>query len=200
METSWAQLEGAIENCHACRLREGRRNAVVGDGNRMADVMLVGEGPGAREDEMGLPFVGAAGQLLDRMLAAIGLDRRDVYICNAVKCRPPENRTPAPQECEACKGFLREQFRLVRPRIILCMGSTAARTILGPSTRVTSDRGLWRLRKGIWIMPTYHPAALLYDESKKRLSWQDLKLLKGKMEELGIYPERGEPSGTERAE
>lgn len=165
---------------------------VPGEGNLHADLMLIGEGPGEQEDRTGRPFVGPAGQLLDRMLAAIGLTREHVYICNIVKCRPPHNRVPEAEEAAACIGFLRQQTALVQPRIILLLGSTAARTILGEDLRITRDRGVWHLKKGIWVMPTYHPSALLRDETKKRPAWEDFKAVRDKMIKLGIHPGNGE--------
>ena len=155
-----------------------------GEGNRSAPLMIIGEGPGRDEDLSGRPFVGKAGQLLDRMLAAIGLGRGDVYICNVVKCRPPGNRNPEPDEAAACLPFLRAQFSLIRPRVILCLGSVALRHVMDPQGRITRDRGAWVERKGVWMMATYHPAALLRDESKKREAWADMQMLRDKLKEL----------------
>ena len=187
MEASWAELIQAVSSCTRCPLSQGRKHTVLGEGNPKSPLMLVGEGPGEQEDLTGRPFVGAAGQLLDRMLDAIGLSRQSVYICNVVKCRPPQNRTPQPDEMSACMGYLRQQFVLVRPKIILCLGSTPSRAILDPEIRITRQRGQWQLRRGVWIMPTYHPAALIYDSSKKRDSWQDLKRVREKLIELELY-------------
>ena len=145
--------------------------------------MFIGEGPGADEDLQGLAFVGAAGQLLTRMIAAMGLSREQVYICNVVKCRPPHNRAPTPEEADACLPFLRAQFSLVRPKVVVLLGATAARAILGEQTRITRDRGQWVEKKGVWFMPTYHPAALLRDESKKRDAWRDLRAVMAKLNE-----------------
>lgn len=186
MDITWDKLECAVKTCHACRLCEGRTNTVVGDGNKNAAIMLVGEGPGRDEDMSGTPFVGAAGKLLDRMLASIGLDRTNVYIANIVKCRPPNNRTPLDDEAKACIGYLRAQFLLVRPKIIFCLGSTAARHIIDPEFRITREHGFWHERKGIYISSTYHPAALLRDESKKREAFEDLKSLREKIAELEL--------------
>lgn len=149
--------------------------------------MFIGEGPGQVEDEQGLAFVGPAGQLLTRMLQAISLPRERVYICNIVKCRPPRNRTPLPEEAEACMLHLRMQTALVRPKVIVLLGATAARYTLGPEVRITRDRGVWTERKGVWMMPTYHPSALLRDESKKKDAWQDMKSLRDKLISLGLY-------------
>ncbi len=188
LRTSWQELEAQIQQCHACRLAPTRHSTVLGEGNRKASLMLIGEGPGEQEDLTGRPFVGAAGQLLDRMLAAIGLTREHVYICNIVKCRPPHNRTPETDECEACLPYLRCQTALVKPLIILLLGATAGKAILGADLRITRDRGVWQLRKGIWIMPTFHPSALLRDVDKKRPAWEDFKAVRDKMIRLGVHP------------
>lgn len=182
----WAQLYGGLSNCTACTLHKNRRSIVVGDGNPNADIMLIGEGPGHDEDVKGIPFVGPAGQLLDKMLFSIGLDRRCVYIANIVKCRPPANRTPLEDEAKACLPFLRAQVALVRPKIIVCLGRTAAAYVYDPEIRISRDRGTWRIRKGIWILPTFHPSALLRDPSKKKQAWQDMQSLRDKCKELGI--------------
>ena len=189
MTTSWAELTGAVSACERCRLCQTRKNVVLGEGNPHAALMLVGEGPGQQEDETGRPFVGAAGQLLDRMLAAIGLTREQVYICNIVKCRPPQNRVPEADERAACLDYLRQQVALVRPRIIVCLGSTPTRALLGDELRITRERGVWHLKKGVWFMPTYHPAALLRDPDKKRPAWEDFKAIRDKLMELGAYRE-----------
>ena len=184
MEVSWDSLHLEIQACQRCPLCRGIHRKVPGQGDGKAKLMLIGEGPGAEEDLQGLAFVGAAGQLLTKMLAAIGLTREQVYICNVVKCRPPHNRTPLPEEAEACLPYLRAQFSLLRPRVILLLGATAARAILGDQIRITRDRGIWVEKKGVFFMPTYHPAALLRDESKKRDAWHDLLAVKEKLEEL----------------
>ncbi len=185
MQISWAELLKDIEACTACELHKGIRNKVPGQGNPHAKLMIIGEGPGGEEDKQGLAFVGPAGMLLTKMLQAINLKREDVYIANVVKCRPPGNRVPTRNEADACKNFLRAQFALVRPRIILIMGSTALQNVLSPDARITSARGKWIERKGVFFMPTYHPAALLRDESKKYDAWHDLQLVRDKLAELG---------------
>lgn len=185
MKTSWPTLMDQIYACKACGLSAGRTNVVPGEGNLHARLMFIGEGPGAQEDLTGRPFVGAAGQLLDRMLAAIGLLREDVYIANVVKCRPPHNRVPTPDEAAACMPYLRAQVALVRPQVIVLLGATPAKAILGEDTRITRDRGKWVERKGVWIMPTFHPAALLRDESKKRPAWEDFQAVRDKLKSLG---------------
>ena len=184
---SWDSLYGQIEACTACGLHSGCTRKVPGQGAEGAPLMLIGEGPGQVEDEQGLAFVGPAGQLLTKMLAAISLPRDSVYICNIVKCRPPRNRQPLPEEAASCMPFLRCQVALVRPQIILLLGATAARSILGDELRITRDRGKWFRRKNVDFMVTYHPSALLRDESKKRDAWHDLKQVRSRLQELGLY-------------
>ncbi len=186
-EITWDLFSRQVEACTRCPLYRGIRHKVPGQGDPASPLMLIGEGPGQTEDEQGLAFVGAAGQLLTRMLAAISLPRERVYICNIVKCRPPGNRVPTPAEAEACRIHLRMQTWLVRPRVILLLGATAATNILGPDVRITRDRGRWTERKGVWILPTFHPSALLRDESKKRPAWEDLQRLRDKLIELHLY-------------
>ena len=157
---------------------------MFGEGNPSADVMFVGEGPGGDEDVLGRPFVGKAGQLLEKAINALGWTRDDVYIGNVVKCRPPNNRTPQPEEVKACIGWLRNQTALIRPKIIVCLGATAAKAIISDDIRITSVRGKWMQKGAFLIMPTFHPAALLRDESKKIPFWNDLKEVKRKCEEL----------------
>ena len=185
---SWEQLEGACAACRRCGLCETRRNVVIGDGARESRVLLIGEGPGEQEDLQGRAFVGPAGQLLDRMLACIGLDRGQVYIANVVKCRPPRNRDPLPEEQAACLPYLRAQVRLIRPQVIVCLGRVAAQAVIRPDFRITREHGQWVERKGYWLTATYHPSALLRDPSKKRDAYEDLKKLRSKLEELGIPP------------
>ena len=188
MQVTWEMLEDAVSDCRGCVLCQTRQHTVLGEGSRNADVMFVGEGPGQQEDLSGRPFVGAAGQLLDKMLAAIGLKREQVYICNIVKCRPPQNRVPEPDERAACMDYLRQQVALVRPKVIVCLGSTPTRALLGEQMRITRDRGVWQLKKGVWFMPTYHPAALLRDADKKRPAWADFQAIRDKLIELNAYP------------
>lgn len=184
MLVSWDSLSESIQKCDGCRLCENIHNKVPGQGSPNAALMLIGEGPGADEDAQGLAFVGRAGQLLTKMLEAIGLKREDVFICNIVKCRPPQNRVPEPDEAAACLPYLRAQVALVRPKVILLLGATAARYVLGDSVRITRDRGVFVEKKGVFFMPTYHPAALLRDETKKRDAWHDLQLVRDKLKEL----------------
>ena len=161
---------------------------VFGQGVENAEVLFVGEGPGQSEDEQGLPFVGRSGQLLDKYLFAIDLDRnQNCYIANIVKCRPPQNRVPTDEEAAACKLHLRIQTALIRPKVIVLLGSTAAKNIIGADIRITRDRGKWFERKGIWMMATYHPSALLRDPSKKRDAWEDMQSLRDRLMDLGLY-------------
>ncbi len=188
MKTSWPMLTQAVFSCEKCRLCQTRTHVVLGEGDLHAALMLVGEGPGQQEDLTGRPFVGAAGQLLDKMLAAIGLERSQVYICNIVKCRPPGNRVPQIDEREACIDYLRAQVALVQPKVIVCLGATPARALLGDDIHITRDRGIWHLRKGVYFMPTFHPAALLRDPEKKRLAWADFQAIRDMLIELGVHP------------
>ena len=189
MEVSWDSLHAEIEACQKCELCRRIHHKVPGQGDGNADLMFIGEGPGADEDMQGLAFVGAAGQLLTKMIVAIGLTREQVYICNIVKCRPPFNRVPTEAEAEACLMHLRMQTWLVRPKVIVLLGSTAAKTLLNPNIRITRERGLWTERKGVWMLPTYHPSALLRDETKKPQAWQDMQALRDKLREQGLYPD-----------
>lgn len=184
MELSWEKLSAAVAQCRRCRLCATRTNTVLGEGSPRSGIMFVGEGPGREEDLSGRPFVGAAGQLLDRMIAAIGLKREDVYIANIVKCRPPSNREPEASEALSCLPFLRAQFLLVTPKIIVCLGATAAKYVYDENVRITRDRGAFVSKKGVWIIPTYHPAALLRDPSKKRDAWTDFQAVRDKRREL----------------
>ncbi len=175
MFDTWEVLEKSIENCNKCKLCNTRKNIVFGTGNKNAKIMFIGEGPGADEDIQGIPFVGKAGQLMDKALKGLGINREDLYIANIVKCRPPQNRVPDQEEAEACLNYLRNQVMLVRPKVIVLLGSTALKNILGKEYSITSARGKWIEHKGIYYMPTWHPAALLRDENKKIEFWEDLK-------------------------
>ena len=177
---TWEVLEHACQSCRRCKLSQTRTNVVIGDGNRTADIMLIGEGPGEQEDLTGNAFVGPAGKLLDKMLASIELDRTKVYISNVVKCRPPHNRDPEPEEREACIEYLRYQLLLVKPKIIVCLGRIAAQTLIDPNFKITQHHGTWVNRKGYWITATYHPSALLRDTSKKQPAYKDLLTIKEK--------------------
>ncbi len=175
-------IAAEIEACRACRLCEQRKRAVPGQGPAAPLAIVVGEGPGAEEDAQGLPFVGPAGKLLDKMLASIALDRAsNCFIANVVKCRPPQNRDPAPDEQAACLGYLRRQISLLRPMAILCVGRIAAQALLGGSEGVGKLRGKWREFEGLPLLVTYHPSALLRDDSYKRPAWEDLKLFRERL-------------------
>ncbi|HWI53219.1 MAG TPA: uracil-DNA glycosylase [Symbiobacteriaceae bacterium] len=179
------QLRTAVQECRACGLRAGCSGVVFGEGFPTARLVCCGEGPGAEEDRLLRPFVGAAGQLLDKILAASGFDRtRNAYILNVVKCRPPGNRVPLPEEREACRPNLDAQLRILNPPIVVLLGATALQTLINPEARITRLRGQWIQKDGIWYMPTYHPAALLRDPSKKKETWHDFKLVIDKYREL----------------
>ena len=180
----WQALEAECASCSKCGLSQGRSHVVFGVGSRQSKLMLVGEGPGYHEDVQGEPFVGPAGQLLDRMLAAVNLHRSELYIANVVKCRPPGNRDPQPDEMEACLPYLRAQYSLLRPSIIVCLGRISACALIDKSFRITRDRGKWFERKGVAITATFHPAALLRDDSKKRPAWEDFKTIKQRLDGL----------------
>ena len=175
MYETWEELEKSIINCNKCKLCSGRRNIVFGCGNKEANIMLIGEGPGADEDMQGIPFVGKAGILMNKAFEGLGFNRENLYIANIVKCRPPQNRVPEDDEAEACLNYLRNQVLLVKPKIIVLLGSTALKNILGKEYGITASRGKWIEKKGILYMPTWHPAALLRDENKKIEFWRDLK-------------------------
>ncbi len=177
---SLADLERTLSGCLACPLGPGRLHFVFGEGNPDADLMFIGEGPGRDEDLQGRPFVGKAGELLDRMIGAIGLQRTDVYIGNVVKCRPPDNRTPTSQEAAACLGYLHRQIELVRPKVIVTLGATPLRELLGISTGITRVRGQWQRLGATPVMPTFHPAYVLrqYTQDVRRAVWEDLKAAK----------------------
>lgn len=184
MYNNWEKLENSIKNCKKCKLCTGRKNIVFGEGNKEASLMFIGEGPGADEDAQGLPFVGKAGQLMNKAFQGLGLKREEVYIANIVKCRPPSNRVPEDDEATACLDYLRNQVILVKPKIIVLLGSTALKNILGKEYGITASRGKWIEQKGIKYMPTWHPAALLRDENKKVEFWKDLKEVVKKYNEL----------------
>lgn len=178
MYDNWEDLEKSILECKKCRLCTNRTNIVFGQGNKKARLMFIGEGPGADEDKQGIPFVGKAGQLMNNTFQALEINREDVYIANIVKCRPPSNRVPEDDEAQTCLNYLRNQVILIKPKIIVLLGSTALKNILGKEYGITAVRGNWMEKNGIKYMPTWHPAALLRDENKKIEFWQDLKEVK----------------------
>ena len=179
---NWDDLRAAALNCRNCHLAASRQNVVFGEGNPHARLMFIGEGPGADEDASGRPFVGAAGQLLDKMIAAMHLAREDVYIANVVKCRPPGNRVPGEDEAAACMGYLERQIELINPEVIVLLGGTALHFLL-KIDGISRLRGRWQEYKNIAVMPTFHPAFLLRKPEAKREAWHDLKLV---MAKLGI--------------
>jgi len=179
-----------IGDCTRCRLHKGRKNIVFGVGNVNAEIMFVGEGPGADEDEQGEPFVGRAGQLLNNMIAAMGLKRSDVYIANIVKCRPPQNRTPEKDECDTCSPFLMQQIEVIQPKVIVALGAVAAKNLLAVNESMANLRGRWYDFKNSRLLVTYHPAYLLRDPSQKKEAWKDLQMV---MKYLGLRLPAKEP-------
>lgn len=187
------QLANKVRACQQCALRASCTQVVFGEGAGSARLLCIGEGPGADEDHLGRPFVGRAGQLLDRILAVSGFDRgRNCYIANVVKCRPPGNRAPLPEEREACWPNLRAQIRLLRPAIVVLLGATALQSVIDPKARITAMRGTWIEREGIQFMPTFHPAALLRDPRRKREVWEDFKQVIHRYREL-VDPDHVSP-------
>ncbi|MBQ3575613.1 MAG: uracil-DNA glycosylase [Clostridia bacterium] len=184
MKISWEQLYDEIGACSKCRLCQTRTNVVPGEGDIRADIMFIGEGPGRDEDLQGRPFVGRSGELLTRMIEAIDLQRSEVYICNIVKCRPPGNRNPEVDEAQACMNYLRAQFALVRPKIIVLLGKVACRYTLNEDISIRREHGRWYERKGVFFMPTFHPSALLRDPSQKRDAWEDFQKIRAKLNEI----------------
>ena len=183
MEQTFEKLRQTCIDCKKCALCATRTNCVFGVGNPDADLMFVGEAPGEQEDLSGIPFVGRAGQLLDKFLYAVDIDRKDVYIANILKCRPPKNRDPLPEEEDACIGYLREQVRLIRPKVIVCLGRISAMRLIKPDFKITKEHGQW-FGKGNYLMTAvYHPAALLRDPRKKEDMLEDMKRIKQKLDE-----------------
>lgn len=178
---AWEELKARCMQCNACGLCATRIHMVFGIGNKNADIMFVGEGPGEQEDLQGEPFVGPAGKLLDDMLSIIDLDRTKVYIANIVKCRPPHNRDPEPYEQEACYPYLQEQIKLVSPKIIVCLGRISAQKLIREDFRITREHGQWIQRDGIWYSAIYHPSALLRDLSKRPETFTDLLSIREKL-------------------
>ena len=181
-----AELEASVRDCQACRLHEGRRQVVFGTGNADADLVFVGEAPGHDEDVQGEPFVGRAGQLLTRIIQAIGLTREDVYILNVIKCRPPQNRNPLPDEVAACRPIIDKQLACLKPRVICALGTFAAQALLRSDERISRLRGRFHTMGNILVRPTFHPAYLLRNPQEKRKVWQDMQDIQ---RELGL-PDR----------
>lgn len=181
---SFEELRARCLGCTACRLSETRTNVVFGMGNEKSPVLFVGEGPGEQEDLQGQPFVGRSGKLLDDFLAAVELDRSKVYIANIVKCRPPKNRDPLPDEEEACIGYLREQVRLIGPKLIVCLGRIAACKLIRPDFKITTERGTYTEKAGILMTATFHPAAVLRDPRKKADMFSDFIEIKHRYDQF----------------
>ena len=186
----WETLYQQCLQCEKCELSKTRQNVVFGTGPINAEILFVGEGPGGQEDLLGEPFVGPAGQFLDDMLSIINLGRHNCYIANIVKCRPPENRDPSPSEQEACIGWLRMQTKLLRPKIIVCLGRIAAQKLIRKDFKITKEHGIWFQRGGIRFMAMYHPSALLRDVSKRPDTFRDLKKLQAMISEVTDDPSR----------
>lgn len=184
MYDNWEELEAACRACRECSLCETRTNLVFGDGRHDAEVLFIGEGPGEQEDLQGKPFVGRSGQLLDKMLLAIGLDRSKIYIANIVKCRPPKNRDPLPEEQDKCIDWLRNQVKIMKPKIIVCLGRISGMRIIKPDLKITREHGQWTERGGVYMMATLHPAALLRNPSQKPEAFKDFLALRDKIREV----------------
>jgi DNA polymerase len=180
----WDALKTECLACNRCALAETRTQVVFGTGDLRSEVLFIGEGPGAEEDRLGEPFVGRSGKLLDTMLASVGIRREQIYIANIVKCRPPQNRNPLNIEADECIHWLREQTKLIKPKIIVCVGSVAAMKIIRPDYKVSAEHGTWVEKGGFWMTALYHPAALLRDPHKKPDTFSSLKAIEAKMREV----------------
>jgi len=180
----WDALEKQCNGCYNCGLCHTRSNVVFGVGRKDADIVFVGEGPGEQEDRIGEPFVGAAGHLLDDMMSIIDLNRQNSYICNIVKCRPPQNRDPSDDEQNACAAYLENQLKLIQPKVIVCLGRVAAKRLIDPDYRITREHGTWVCVDGVWITAIYHPSALLRDLSKRPETFEDILDIRKKLKEV----------------
>lgn len=185
MDQLWQELYDECATCTACELHKTRTNCVFGTGNQEADLLFVGEAPGENEDKTGTPFVGRAGQLLDQYLYAVDIPRDNVYIANILKCRPPKNRDPLPSEEDACIEYLRRQVKLIRPKIIVCLGRIAAMRLIRPDYKITAEHGQWVKKGDFLITAVYHPALLLRNPNYKEAMLDDMKKIKEKLDELG---------------
>lgn len=193
MYNTWEELKTACSVCEKCELCRTRNNVVVGVGNPKAEVMFIGEGPGENEDLLGEPFVGRAGKLLDKMLSAVDLYRnKNIYIANIVKCRPPQNRDPKPEEQEQCLEWLRSQVRLIRPKMIICLGRIAAAKLIKPDIKITKEHGQWIDKNGTLMMAMLHPAAILRDPRKKPEAFNDFLILRDKINEICDHTYEGD--------
>ncbi|MCI9514369.1 MAG: uracil-DNA glycosylase [Oscillospiraceae bacterium] len=197
MTEAWSALREECLSCQRCGLAETRKNVVFGDGNPEAELLFIGEGPGANEDAQGLPFVGRAGKLLDDMLEMIDLDRTKIFITNIVKCRPPQNRDPLNVEQEACIEYLRRQTAMIQPKIIVCLGRIAAMQIIKPDFKITKEHGQWFDKAGIRMTALYHPAALLRDPSRRPETFDDLKNIQAEIRRIctHTYPDQTPANG-----
>ncbi|MBE6642252.1 MAG: uracil-DNA glycosylase [Clostridia bacterium] len=184
LDRKWSELEETCKNCRKCPLCETRTNVVFGSGNRSADLMFIGEAPGEKEDLSGIPFVGAAGKLLDKFLYAVDIDRERVFIANMLKCRPPKNRDPKEEEQDLCIDYLREQVRLIKPKIIVCLGRIAAKRLIKEDFMITKEHGIFFEKNGFTICAVFHPAALLRDPRRKEDMLVDMKKIKKKLDEV----------------
>ena len=198
---TWEELKADCLTCQKCDLCETRTNVVFGDGVANAEVLFIGEGPGQNEDEQGLPFVGRSGALLDTYLRTIDLDRKkNIFIANTVKCRPPQNRDPRPEERAACLPWLREQFRLLQPKIVVCLGRIAAQQIIRPDYSVTREHGQFEEKDGVLFMGTFHPAALLRNPNNKPVAFEDFVSLRSKIHEVCAHTYPTAPQAETAAE
>ncbi len=179
---TWEELEKACQGCEKCALGKTKTKTVFGVGNKNADLMFIGEAPGESEDKSGIPFVGRAGKLFDKYLTALGINRDDVYIANILKCRPPNNRDPLPEEQDACITHLREQVRLINPKIIVCLGRISAMRLIKPDFKITKEHGIFFKKGAFEIVAVYHPSLLLRDPSKREEMYADMKRIKQKLE------------------
>ncbi len=182
--TNMSDLGELAESCNSCKLRATCKQVIFGEGRDDAKIMFIGEGPGQDEDIQGRPFVGRAGQLLDKILLASEIPRQNTYITNVIKCRPPGNRLPKPDEVKVCQNYLEAQIRLLQPEIIVCLGALATQTVIDKNARITRVRGRWLAKHDIRIMATFHPAALLRNEDYKRPTWEDFKLIRDEFKKL----------------
>ena len=187
MFDNWNELEQECLNCKKCELCQTRNNVVFGVGNKNAEVLFIGEGPGENEDLQGEPFVGRGGKLLDKMLYSVDLSREEnIYIANIVKCRPPKNRDPKPEEQTACTPWLRNQFKLMKPKIIVCLGRIASEKIIKPDIKITKEHGMFFEKGGVLMMPMLHPAAILRDPRKRPEAFRDFQILRDKIKEICV--------------
>lgn len=184
MYNNWEDLKNDCMSCEQCDLCKTRTNLVFGDGNKNAEVLFIGEGPGEQEDLQGKPFVGRSGQLLDKMMLAVGLDRSKIFIANIVKCRPPKNRDPLPEEQEKCIVWLREQVRIMQPKIIVCLGRISGMKIIKPDLKITKEHGQWFEKGGVLMMAMLHPAAILRNPNNKPEAFNDFLILRDKILEI----------------